>query len=164
MVVLTGIAAREAQAVTAQGSLHATILASAIGAAVAQNMNFGSMSENGAGGSLLLSTVGGRTPGGGVNTFGGAGQQGVVKITAASGVPIEVSLAATKYMVTHTTAGANKMSVNAFKIGAGSVSGVFTKTLAGTTGTVPIGATLNVGVGQQAGNYLGSFTVNVTYQ
>jgi hypothetical protein len=164
MVALSGIAAREAAAATANGTLHATILGSAVGAAVAQNMNFGSLSENGLGGTLILSTAGGRTPGGGVNSFGAGALQGVVKITAASGVPLEVSLAATKYMVTHTTAGANKMTVDSFKLGAGSVGGILTKTLAGTTGTVPVGARLNVAGGQLSGNYLGSFTVNVTYQ
>jgi hypothetical protein len=164
MVALSSFAAGQAQAVTATGQIKAEII-QPISLAVQQSLNFGRMTV-GLVGTAVVDTAGVRTNTGGVSLIAGGGEQeGIIKITAASALPIDLSVTATKFVVANTAAPTKTMNVNNFNIKTNAGGTKTVLTLAGTTkATVPLGATLNVGAGQTAGVYTGTFTVAAAYQ
>lgn len=161
MVALSSFAAGEAQAVTAVGNISAEIV-QPISLSVSQDLNFGRATV-GLAGTVVVTPGNVRSQTGGVSLIAGGGEQnGIIKITAASALPIDLSVTATKYVV---SAGTKTMQVDNFqlKTNAGGTKTVLT--LAATTkATVPLGATLNVGAAQTAGVYTGTFTVAAAYQ
>lgn len=128
------------------------------------DINFGSVTETGAGGTVTVDTAGARTVGGSVTAITGAGLEsnGVISISGSTGLPIDLSITPATFTVSD---GANTMSVNAFDLDTGAgVTDAITVTLTANPSTFPIGATLNVGAGQAAGTYSGTYVVNATYQ
>ena len=72
-------------------------------------------------------------------------------------------MTATVFTVDDTGAGV-PMNVNAFNLVTNAGGTSETITLAATPSTFPLGATLNVGAGQVAGTYTGTYTVSANYQ
>ena len=163
LISLNALAASKAQAATGTGAMTAIIL-TPITVSGSQGLHFGSMTETGAGGTMLIDTAGARTPGGGVVAVTGAAaeQAGVIRLVAGTGIAIDLSMAATAYTV--SDGGGNTMSVNNFNIRTNAGGTAETVTLAAATETFPLGATLNVGAGQTAGTYNGAYTLNANYQ
>jgi len=123
-------------------------------------LNFGTFT-GGAGGTITVPFGGGaRTTTGTVTPIAGAGLEtpASLSVSASTGVSVVVSMDALSYNVTGPGA---PMAVNGFDInGSGA-----TATVSMTTNpiTLPLGATLNVGVTQADGVYTGSYTVNANY-
>ena len=125
-------------------------------------LNFGAVSETGAG-TVVVTTAGARSTTGGVTAVAGAGahSNGVVLLSGSTGLAIDVSMTAGAFTVAD---GGNSMVVNNFNLE--TVAGGATRviTLAANSTTFPIGATLNVGASQPAGTYIGEYTINANYQ
>ena len=162
LISLTALPVQDANAATGTGAMSAIILAPIVVSGV-QVLHFGSMTETGAGGTMLIDTTGARTPGGAVTDVVGAGaeQAGVLSIAAATGLAIDISMTAATFSVTGPGA---PMNVNAFNLGTNAAGPTITYTLAVGTETIPMGATLTVGAAQTPGTYTGTYTVNANYQ
>ena len=125
------------------------------------DLNFGSVTESGAGGTVTITPAGARSVGGSVTAVTGAGLEsnGMILVSGSTGLAIDLSMAAAAFPVSN---GTDTMIVNAFNInGSGNAAVV---TLAVNPTAYPYGATLNVTGSQGAGTYNGSFTVNANYQ
>lgn len=125
-------------------------------------LNFGAVSENGAG-TVIVTTAGGRSTTGGITAVTGAGthSNGVVSLSGSTGLAIDVSMTAGAFTIVD---GGNTMVVNNFNLETVAGGATRTITLAANPTTFPIGATLNVGAGQPAGTYIGDYTINANYQ
>ena len=125
-------------------------------------LNFGTFSAGTAGGSITMSPAGVRTSLGTVLPVAGAGleSQASISISASTGESVVVSMDNLVYAVTSPGGGA-PMNVDNFNINGGGV----TSTVSITTNPVviPMGARLNVGAGQSAGVYTGTYVVNANY-
>jgi len=134
-------------------------------------LHFGTMTvAGGTAGTMLQPPTGGgaaRAPGGGVSEITGAALEtnGILRITASPAAPLNVTVTAATFPVTHTTIATQTMSVNAFNLvtNAGGLSTTVTIPATQTLIDVPVGATLNVAAGQQDGTYTGEYTVMVNY-
>lgn len=128
------------------------------------DLNFGTMSETGAGGTMVMDTVGIRTPTGAVTavTGGGLSSEGIFSLSGSTGLAIDVSMTAASFTV--SDGGANTMTVNNFNLLTNAGGATVTITLAANPSTFPMGATLNVGGGQVDGTYIGNYTMNANYQ
>lgn len=150
--------APKAQAATATIPMTAKVLA-AIAVTQTASMLFGSVTENGAGGKVILSNVDTRSATGGVTLIGGTGAtSGGFTVKAATGVNYDITLPAAATVA----AGPNTMAVTGFTLDGGPVAATYTN--AAATRTFKMGGSLNVGAGQAAGNYTGSVTVTANYQ
>ena len=127
-------------------------------------LHFGTITESGAGGTVVVSTAGGRSVTGSVSPVVGAGLQsnGVFQVAASTGAAITLSVTSPAFTVSN--GGGGVMSVNNFNVvlPAGGTSEVITLAVSPTT--YPIGGTLNVGAGQAAGSYVGTIILNAMYQ
>lgn len=128
------------------------------------DMHFGTMTETGAGGTMVLNTVGARTPTGSVSTITGAGlaSQGEFSLSGSTGLAIDVSMSAAAFTVSNGAG--DTMSINNFNLVTNAGGATRTITLAAATETFPMGATLNVSAGQASGDYLGNYTISANYQ
>ena len=128
------------------------------------DMHFGTMTETGAGGTMVLNTAGARTPTGGVTAVTGAGlaSQGEFSLSGSTGLAIDVSMTAAAFTVSN--GGGDTMSINNFNLRTNAGGSSITVTLAAATETFPMGATLNISAGQAAGDYLGNYTMSANYQ
>ena len=162
LVSLTAVPVSEVQAASGTGAMSA-ILLTPITVSGTQVLHFGSMTATNAG-TMLIDTTGARTPGGAVSAVAGGNleQAGVLSISAATGVAIDLSMAATSFTV--TDGGGNTMVVNNFNLRTNAGGTAETITLVASPTTVPLGATLNVGAAQVTGTYTGTYTVNANYQ
>lgn len=129
-----------------------------------QDLNFGTITAGGGAGTVRIDVAGARTVTGGVTeiTGGGFQAQSIIAITGSTGVPIDVSMGAASYTVNNGAG--DTMAVNTFQIETNGGGTAQTITLGATSSTFPVGATLNVGAGQAAGTYTGTFTINANYQ
>lgn len=171
MVALSGLAAGEAVAASANINIDAVVLR-AIALAEVSPLDFGTFSATGAA-TIQVDPDGTITNGAGITHIGASTPNPAkVEIKASAGYPIDVSVGATAVSI---TSGANKMKVDTFDlattVGAGVNGGGTAEvyTLAGVLGAAATasffaGATLNVGAGQAAGVYSGTFVVNAAYQ
>lgn len=161
LISLSAVDLQKAQAATGTGAMSAVILAPiTVSGTVA--LDFGAMTETGAGGTMTMDRANTRTPGGAVvGVASNVGASGVVSLTAATGVPIDLSLAAASYTVSDGLA--NTMVVDNFDLGGGAGVAITVTAVAATT-TIPLGARLTVGAGQVAGTYTGAYTLNANYQ
>jgi len=125
-------------------------------------LNFGSLTEAGAGGTLTVHTDGSKTAGAGITPIGGPLQAGGFKIKGVNGKN------ATFTMPTIATIknGLNTMKVDNFKIGTASKApGTFVFPLTGNFQSgISVGGTLNVGAGQLSGTYTGTVGITTNYQ
>lgn len=123
------------------------------------DMNFGNVAvRSSAGGTVILTPAGGRTPSGGVTLPTDAGTVTAASFTVTGVEDYTYSITLPSTAVT-LTSGANTMTATAFT---SDPSG--TGTLTGGTQTLNVGATLNVAAAQPAGTYVsGNFDVTVNY-
>ncbi|MCI5060770.1 MAG: DUF4402 domain-containing protein [Alphaproteobacteria bacterium] len=163
LISLSALAAAQAQAATGSGSMSAIILTPIVVSGTV-DLHFGSMTQTGAG-TMLIDTTGARTPSAAVTAVTGAGleSQGVLSVTAATGLAIDLSMTAATFTVDDTGAGA-PMNVNAFQLVTNAGGTAETITLAASPSTFPLGATLNLAAAQVAGTYTGTYNVNANYQ
>ena len=128
------------------------------------DLNFGTMTETGAGGTMVVNTAGARSPTGAVTaiTGGGLESQAVLSISGSTGLAIDVSMTAPSFTVSNGLG--NTMIVNNFNIETNGGGATRTLTLVANPSTFPLGATLNVAGGQAEGTYIGNYTINANYQ
>jgi hypothetical protein len=163
LITLSAGVTSKAEAATGTGAASAIILTPIIVAGAA--LHFGSVTESGLGGTVVMDTANGRTVTGAVTAVvGGALEQsGVITVTAANGLAINLSMGATSIAVSN---GVATMAVNNFNIRTNAGGVLQVVTLAASPETFPLGATLNVGAGQDTsvGLYTGAYTLNANYQ
>lgn len=128
------------------------------------DINFGSLTETGAGGTAIVNTAGARSVTGSVSaiTGGGLESNGVFSLSGSTGLAIDVSMTAAAFTVSN--GGGGTMSVNNFNLVTNAGGATRTITLAANPSTFPMGATLNLSAGQAAGTYIGNYTMNANYQ
>lgn len=149
--------ASEAEAASATSNADAELVA-AIGITNAAGLNFGKFANNGAGGTVVVSTAGTVSTTGDVVAIASSGALAAsFDVTGEANTSYTISLPAS---ATVTDASANSMTVDTFDD-----SGSGTGTLDGTgNDSFTVGATLTVGGTQVAGAYSGTFDVTVEYQ
>lgn len=162
LVTLSPLAVRDACAVSANGQMKATII-QPITLNVTKSLYFGQATA-GTGGTIKMDTADTRSATGAVNLMGATGQSGVIKVGAAAGFAIDLSVTATKFTVNIAATPTKTMVVDNFNLKTNAGGPAETITLVGATMKVPVGATLNVANAQAAGVYKGTFTVKATYQ
>ena len=164
MVALTSMPAINVFAATEALNVEADIVNSALAVTGTQNLHFGAFTNDGAGGTVDVNTLGAGNYVGVTQILAGpAPAEGRVVMTGAAGVPIDIRVLGgptTPILVTHTTA-AVTMEVSNFDINGLGRTALLT--MAGTTMAVPIGAELTVPAGRPPGNYTGTFTVETLY-
>ena len=116
-------------------------------------LDFGTIAESGAGGTLMLTPAGAATCGSGL-VCAGTTETPNFDIDGEAAAAVNISLTSNNITL---TSGANSMGV-ALTLSAA------TLVLSGTgTGTFDVGGTLTVGANQAVGTYTGSLEVNVVY-
>lgn len=162
VVSLSVLSIAPARAVTDAGNIEATIISTTVPAlAEVDDLDFGEVIIGGGAGTVEISTAGAPTLTGVSHTPSSPHHQGVMRIIGDPGRPVDINMVAPSYAVSN---GAVTMNVNDFDLGAGA-NNPHTVTVGGAgTIDVNIGATLNVGAGQQIGTYTGSYTLNADYQ
>ena len=163
IITLSSGVTPQAMAASGTGAASAIILTpiSVTGAA----LHFGSATDSGAGGTVVMTAGGVRSTTGATTavTGGALEQAGIITVTAANNAAINLTMAATSIVVTNGTA--QTMAVNAFHVGTDAAGpGPIASTLVGTTGAYNLGGTVTVGAAQATGTYTGTYTVNVNYQ
>ncbi|HIL27992.1 MAG TPA: DUF4402 domain-containing protein [Micavibrio sp.] len=149
-----------AQAATATIPMTAKVLA-AIQITKTASMLFGSITESGAGGKVVLSNIDTRSATGGVSLIGGTGAtSGGFTVKAATGVNYDLAFTAASATVTNGLG--DTMNVTGFTLDGGAIANPYTNTAA--TATYKMGGTLNVGAGQATGNYTCNIAVTAVYQ
>ena len=128
------------------------------------DLNFGIITTNGGSGTVVIDTAGARTTTGTLVTVGGGGlvSQGIFSVSGSTGLAIDLSMTNSTFTVNN--GGGGTMNVNGFNMITNAGGTNATITLATSTETYPLGATLNVNASQAAGTYIGSFTVSANYQ
>jgi hypothetical protein len=123
-------------------------------------MNFGNVAVSATAGTVIMTPGGVRTLTGGVTlpTTAGTVTAASFNVTGAPNYTYTITLPSTATTISYLT---NNMTVNAFT-SSPSTTGALS---AGGTQTLTVGATLNVGASQVAGNYTSAtpFTVTVNY-
>jgi hypothetical protein len=129
-----------------------------------QVLNFGTITESGAGGTVTISTGGARSTTGSVSAITGSGLEsnGIFTIAASTGVPIDLSVTAVGFTVSN--GGGSNMLVNGINLVLPAGGTTETITLATSPDTFPVGATMNVSPSQAAGSYTGAMVLNANYQ
>ena len=119
-------------------------------------INFGDVSESGAG-TVVIDTSGGRSTSGGADVLlGGSESQGIYTITGETGKAYTITYNLGADVTITDPVSSDTMIVNGFTDDA---SG--TASAAGET--VNVGATLNIGAGQTPGTYSGTYPMTVEY-
>ncbi|HCV15589.1 MAG TPA: hypothetical protein DF637_04575 [Rikenellaceae bacterium] len=160
LVAMVGFSASSYAQSSATATATGTIL-TPIAIANAANMNFGNVASSGTAGTVVLPPAASptRTTTGGVSLPSPVGtiSAATFTVTGNGSATYAITLPST---ATTVTSGANTMTVDAFT---SSPSG--TGTLTSGTQTLYVGATLNVGASQAAGEYVSgtAFTVTVNY-
>ena len=143
-----------AQAADANSNVGATIT-SALGISNTKSLDFTSIVPSGTADTVKISASGVRTCGATL-TCTGVVQTSVFDVVGGANLAYAITLPATEATL---TSGANSMTVDNFS---DSASGSGTLDNAGTH-SFAVGATLNVGANQPAGDYNGTFTVTIEY-
>jgi spore coat protein U-like protein len=136
------------------------------------DLEFGAIASNGAAGTVTVSPLGVRTATGGAILAGGTFHPAEFSGFGRRNQQIRIAFGAPSILVTRA-GGTQTMVVDNFTLNSppsGSLANLGGPTgryrISSTTGVFdfPIGARLNVAANQAQGNYVGSFTVTVTYQ
>ena len=165
-VLAAGAAGQAVKAASTNVPIQARILAP-ISITQTRSMNFGILTDGGAGGTATLNnadTISGTT--GATSAAGGTVQSGGFKISAATGVAIDVTGPAN---TTISDGGGNTMTVDQFTINAaaGTINATaFVTTLgAATVSGFRLGGRLTVGAAQANGTYnVGNVAITANYQ
>jgi hypothetical protein len=128
-----------------------------------RSLNFGSLTESGAGGTMSVDNLDAPGVTGGVTSVAGTIQAGGFTLKGSTGVQINVTAPASVIL----TSGGDTMTVGSFTVdgAAGTINATaFTRSLAAATETgFRLGGTLTVGAAQAAGTYAGTVTVTASY-
>lgn len=120
-------------------------------------MNFGTVAGDAAIATTVVLTTGGTTSSADGASVSGSPAAGSFDVTGAANQGYNITLPATITI----DDGTNSMTVDTLTsnpaVGAGLLDGAGTQ-------TITLGATLNIGVGQALGTYVGAYTVTVNYQ
>jgi hypothetical protein len=161
-----GSLAMPAKAATDAVSIEAIILAP-VQITATQALNFGSLTEAGAGGTATVDNTGAITPGAGVTSIGGTIQAGGFTLKATAAMKVTVT-APTKVSITETVGGVAKMVVDKFTAqgAAGTLNATpLVHTMAAATDTgLDLGGRLTIGAAQLAGTYQGTVVLTANYQ
>ncbi|MCB1721152.1 MAG: DUF4402 domain-containing protein [Alphaproteobacteria bacterium] len=161
-VIAAGALGSAANAATASVAIQAIVL-DPVQITANNSLNFGSVTESGAGGTIVVDNGGFNSVTGAVTSIGGTIQPGTFTLKGSTGRNIQVDVA----NVATISSGANTMTVNALVLynPAGTITGdPITVTLgAATVAGFELGGTLNVGAGQAAGTYTGNVAVTAAY-
>lgn len=160
--IITGLYSTSATAATVNGQADATVVAPLT---LSENiaMDFGTISGGTAAGTVVLTTGGARSVTGDAQTIAaGAGAAGDFTINGEAGLAYTVSY--TNGTLSDGVAAGNNMVVDTFNDNS-------TGTTSGAAQIFQVGATLNVGAGQAAGNYSttntgtggAAYTITVNY-
>lgn len=145
------------------GILPHHVNAQAIALTGTVDLNFGAITETGAG-TVVVNNSGARSVTGGVQgvTGGTFESQGIFSISGITGVNITLSVTSPSFTVSNGSG--DSMSVDAFNLvtNTGGASEVIT--LPASPTTFSVGARLNVSAGQAEGSYIGNYTINAVYQ
>ena len=165
---LASFSPQAAQAVTGTGTMRAFVLAP-ITVSNEQDLHFGSVTvATGTPGTVVVTTAGARSATAGVTLVTGtmAENEGILRITAGTGVNMDVVLQAGPFTVADTAALGADMPVDTFLFKNPAVASPFVTSIVtpATFVDVPVGATLNVAAGQTPGAYVGTYKVDVNYQ
>jgi len=145
-----------ALAATVNGDANASIVA-AIGISQTTAMSFGNVIPHATlTDTVTVSTAGVRTTGANLTEAGGTVSQGVFAVTGSDKV-FTITLPAGA--ATLNGSGGGTMTVDTW-----SSNPAATGTIVAGTATLNVGAVLNVGAAQTAGNYTGQYAVTVDYQ
>lgn len=157
MIALSAAPHQDAHAVTDAMEVDAVIIPTGQGILATQNLNFGTISESGAG-TITVNTAGGVTSGGGAVSLGGTVQEGVIQTYGTAGNTVNFTILPA---ATLTNGLGGTMVVDQFDLNGGGLAE--TITLTGTNAAIPVGGRLNVGAGQATGTYTGTVTVTATF-
>ena len=121
-------------------------------------LNFGDVSESGAG-TVVMTPGGARSATAGADILAGGGEQaGQYTITGADGKAYTLTLPGPLgIVITETLGGVATMTVTNFQ----QTGSTGTASAAGET--MNVGATLNIGAGQLVGTYQGTYSITVNY-
>ncbi len=154
---LAGVLQSSAQAANTTATASA-VVATAIGISKTFDMDFGTVAEDGSGGTIILATDGSRTITGGASAL--SGSPGAAASFAVTGEGANTyTIVITGDPVT-LDSGGNTMTATTFV-----TLPTPTGTLSGGAETLLVGATLTLAAGQATGTYLSAtpFTVTVAY-
>ena len=153
---LAGMMQSSVQAASTTATATA-VVATAIGIAKTVDMDFGTVAEDGSGGTIILATDGSRTTTGGASVLSGSpGAAASFNVTGEGANTYSITLPASVTL----NKGGDIMTANAF------VSlPLTTGTLTAGAQTLLVGATLTLAIAQPTGTYLSTtpFTVTVNY-
>lgn len=165
--LITGLAAtmlaaiynQAAIAADATGNAAATVLSPLTVTQNGLGMNFGSVSGDTASATTVVLTAAGAvsSPDGAFVVPASGALPGVFDVTGAPGAAYDITLPAAAVTL---TSGGDTLTVDTFT---DDTAGTGTLAPAGTD-SFNVGATLNLGASQPAGNYTGTYTVTVNYQ
>lgn len=160
-ILAVGVAAQPADAATTGVAIQAIIL-DPVQITANQSLNFGSLTDSGAGGTATVDNAGAISVGGATTSIGGTIQQGLFTLKGSTGRQIDITAPASVLIAS----GGDNMTVDQFTIN-GAVAAAatpFTHSLAAATETgFDVGARLTVGAGQAAGTYTGTVTLTANY-
>ena len=164
LVSLNALSVAKAQAASCTNCSMSAIILTPIVITGSVDMQFGSMTEAGAGGTMTLDTANVRVGAAGVTAVGGAAPflSGVLSVSGATGVPIVISMNAATFTVDDAGTGV-AMNVDLFNIRTNGGGATQTVTMTASPTTYPIGGRLSVGAAQVAGTYTGTYVVNANY-
>lgn len=171
-LLAVGAVAHHAQAASTGVPINAEV-AAPISITQTQALNFGVLTDTGAGGTVTVGTGGTITGSTGASSgAGGTVAAGGFEITATTGRVINVTTPASVTIAD----GGNTMTVNSFSLLAPAAAGGASNTGNATTGAAiaanltaanvtgfRLGGTIVVGAGQAAGTYSGTVTVTALY-
>lgn len=157
-----GVAGHAVQAATTGVPIQAIIL-DPVDITQNQALNFGSLTEAGAG-TATIDNTGAISTSATITSVGGTIQQGLFTLKGSTGRQIDVTAPAS---VNISDGGGNLMAVGSFTINgaAGTINATaFTTSLGAATVTgFDLGGTLSISGGQAAGTYNGSVTLTANY-
>ena len=158
-----GVSGQVANAATDQVDIQA-IIVDPVQITATQVLNFGTLSESGAGGTAVVDNAGAITTGGAVTSIGGTIQQGIFNLKGGIGLQVDVTGPANAVI---SAGGNNTMVVDQFTINGanGTINATaFTNVMVAATDTgFDVGGRLTVGAGQAAGTYTGTVTLTANY-
>lgn len=161
-VLAIGVSTQAVEAATTGVPIQAIVL-DPVQITQTRTLNFGSLTESGAGGSVVVDNTDTITPGGAVTSIGGTIQAGGFTLKGSTGRQIDITGPAS----VNITNGTTNMAVGSFTINgaAGTINATaFTHSLAAATETgFRLGGTLTVGAGQASGTYTGTVTITANY-
>ena len=157
-----GAAGQIANAATDNITINARIL-DPVGITQTLTMNFGSLTETGAG-TAVLGFTDNITPSGTITAIGSNAQTGGFKVAGSTGVNIVISQDGSATL----TSGANTMNVTNIQVQnpLNTITGqtITVQLAANPSANFDVGGTLNIGAGQAAGVYTGTQTITALYQ